>query len=36
LPFQEKDYPSDPKYLIFPIPYEQLSVNPNLVQNPGY
>jgi hypothetical protein len=36
LPFQEKDYPSDPKYLLFPIPYEQLSVNPNLVQNPGY
>jgi len=36
LPFQEKDYQSDPKYLIFPIPYEQLSVNPNLVQNPGY
>ena len=35
LPFQEKDQ-SDPKYLIFPIPYEQLSVNPNLVQNPGY
>jgi starch-binding outer membrane protein, SusD/RagB family len=35
LPFQEKD-PSDPKYLIFPIPYEQLSVNPNLVQNDGY
>jgi hypothetical protein len=36
LPFQEKEYQSDPKYLIFPIPYEQLSVNPNLVQNPGY
>jgi hypothetical protein len=35
-PFQEKDYPSDPKYLIFPIPYEQLAVNPNLKQNPGY
>ena len=36
LPFQEKNYPSDPKYLLFPIPYEQLAVNPNLVQNPGY
>ena len=36
LPFQEKDYQSDPKYLLFPIPYEQLAVNPNLVQNPGY
>ena len=36
-PFQEKDYTSDPKYLVFPIPYEQLGVNPkNLVQNPGY
>jgi hypothetical protein len=35
LPFQEKDQ-SDPKYLIFPIPYEQLSVNSYLVQNPGY
>jgi starch-binding outer membrane protein, SusD/RagB family len=36
LPFQEKDYISDPKYLVFPIPDEQLAVNPNLVQNPGY
>jgi hypothetical protein len=36
LPFQEKDYQSDPKYLLFPIPADQLSVNPNLVQNPGY
>ncbi len=36
LPFQEKDYQSDPKYLVFPIPYEQLAVNPNLQQNPGY
>ncbi len=36
IPFQEKDYQSDPKYLIFPIPYEQLAVNPNLKQNPGY
>lgn len=36
LPFQEKNYISDPKYLLFPIPDEQLAVNPNLVQNPGY
>jgi hypothetical protein len=36
LPFQEKDYPSDPKYLVFAIPAQQLSVNPNLTQNPGY
>ena len=36
LPFQEKNYVSDPKYLIFPIPDEQLAVNPNLNQNPGY
>ena len=35
-PFQEKEYQSDPKYLLFPIPYEQLSVNSNLVQNKGY
>jgi hypothetical protein len=35
-PFQEKDYQSDPHYLIFPIPNEQLAVNPYLVQNPGY
>jgi len=34
-PFQEKDQ-SDPKYLVFPIPYEQLAVNPNLVQNKDY
>lgn len=36
LPFQEKNYPSELKCLVFPIPYEQLAVNPNLVQNPGY
>lgn len=34
-PWQEKPV-SDPKYLIFPIPSEQLAVNPNLTQNPGY
>jgi hypothetical protein len=35
-PFQEKNYQSDPKYLVYPIPDEQLAVNPNLKQNPGY
>ena len=35
-PFQEKDYVSDPKYLLFPIPDDQLAVNPYLKQNPGY
>jgi hypothetical protein len=33
---QEKPDASDPKYLLFPIPDEQLAVNPNLHQNPGY
>ena len=29
--------PTDnPKYLVFPVPAQSLSVNPNLVQNPGY
>lgn len=36
LPFDEKNYQSDPKYLLYPIPDEQLAVNPNLQQNPGY
>ena len=36
LPFQEKEYVSDPKYLLFPIPDDQLAVNPYLKQNPGY
>ncbi|MET0298978.1 MAG: RagB/SusD family nutrient uptake outer membrane protein, partial [Flavitalea sp.] len=27
---------SDPKYLLFTIPNEQIAVNPNLTQNPGY
>lgn len=27
---------SDPKNLLFPIPSNQLAVNPNLTQNPGY
>jgi len=26
----------DPKYLLFPIPPDQLIANPNLQQNPGY
>ena len=34
-PWQEKPT-DDPKYLIFPIPNQQLAANPNLVQNPGY
>ncbi len=37
LPFgPTKDYTSDPHYLVFPIPYQQLAVNSNLTQNPGY
>jgi len=35
-PFQGKTGADDPKYLIFTIPNEQLAVNPNLTQNPGY
>jgi hypothetical protein len=34
--FQGKEYESDPKYLLFPIPADQIAVNPNLKQNPGY
>ena len=34
-PWQEKAT-DDPKNLLFPIPSSQLSVNPNLTQNPGY
>jgi starch-binding outer membrane protein, SusD/RagB family len=34
-PWQEKPT-DDPRYLLFPIPNEQLAVNPNLTQNPGY
>jgi SusD family. len=34
--FQEKEYPSDQKYLLFPIPDDQLAVNPNLKPTPGY
>jgi len=35
-PFYDKDYTSDPMYLVFPIPVQQLAVNSNLSQNPGY
>jgi hypothetical protein len=35
-PFQEKDSLSAPKYLLFPIPDDQVAFNPNLKQNPGY
>lgn len=35
-PIEQGPTTSDPKYLIFPIPNQQLAVNPNLVQNPGY
>jgi len=34
-PWQEKAS-DDPKNLLFPIPNQQLSVNPNLTKNPGY
>ena len=34
-PWQEKAQ-SDPRNLLFPIPSDQLAVNPNLTQNPGY
>lgn len=35
-PFQEKSKVSAATYLIFPIPNQQLAVNTNLTQNPGY
>lgn len=35
-PFQGKEYQSESKYLLYPIPDEQLAVNPNLKQNLGY
>jgi len=34
--WQEKAADADQKNLLFPIPSDQLAVNPNLVQNPGY
>jgi hypothetical protein len=35
-PYPQKEYDSDPKYLLFPIPNQQLAVNKNLVQNFGH
>lgn len=35
-PRLQKPYQSDPKYLLYPIPSQQLSVNSNLNQNEGY
>lgn len=35
-PVQEKPQTSPTTYLIFPIPNQQIAVNPNLTQNPGY
>ncbi|RZK38329.1 MAG: RagB/SusD family nutrient uptake outer membrane protein [Hymenobacter sp.] len=35
-PIQQGPTSSAPTYLIFPIPNQQLAVNPNLTQNPGY
>jgi len=35
-PIQQGPTSSDPKYLIFPIPNQQIAVNSNLAQNPGY
>jgi hypothetical protein len=35
-PIEQGPTSSDPKYLIFPIPNQQLAVNSNLTQNPGY
>jgi starch-binding outer membrane protein, SusD/RagB family len=34
-PWQQKEE-SNPRNLLFPIPSDQLAVNPNLTQNPGY
>lgn len=35
-PYDEKDYETDPQFLLFPFPQEQITANPNLQQNPGY
>jgi hypothetical protein len=35
-PRQLKPDASDAKYLLFPIPNQQLAASPNLTQNPGY
>jgi len=34
--WQEKPADPDPKTLVYPIPSQQIAVNPNLTQNPGY
>ncbi|WP_018628913.1 RagB/SusD family nutrient uptake outer membrane protein [Niabella aurantiaca] len=34
--WQEKAADPDPKTLVYPIPSQQIPVNPNLKQNPGY
>lgn len=34
--WQEKAADPDPKTLVYPIPSQQIAVNPNLQQNPGY
>jgi len=35
-PVGERPYKSDASRVIFPIPYQALSTNPNLQQNFGY
>jgi hypothetical protein len=35
-PIEQGPTSSAPTYLIFPIPNQQLAVNPNITQNPGY
>lgn len=34
--WQEKTADPDTKTLVYPIPNQQIAVNPNLIQNPGY
>ncbi|MNV38922.1 SusD family protein [compost metagenome] len=36
LAWQEKAADADPKTLVYPIPSQQIAVNPNLKQNTGY
>lgn len=36
LAWQEKAADPDPRTLVYPIPSQQIAVNPNLKQNPGY
>lgn len=35
-PWQEKPADAGPHTLVYPIPSQQIAVNPNLTQNPGY